>query len=65
MDNQDYQKLLQYLKNLIPQEEDYEKWATQFRKCNDHIYRKDRRVMLVYEIKWIMSMFYNNPTQAY
>src|SRR6266498_2933148 len=65
MENQDYQKLLQYLKNPIPQEEDYEKWATQFRKHNDHIYRGDRRVVPAYETKWIISMFHNDPTQAH
>ncbi len=62
MDNQDYQKLLQYLKNPIPQGEDYEKWTTQFREYNDHIYRGDRRVVLAYEIKWIMSMFHDDST---
>src|SRR6266498_6083013 len=62
---QGYQKLLQYLKNLTPKGENYEKWATQFRKYNDHIYRRDRRVMLAYKIKWIMSMFHDDPTQAH
>ncbi len=65
MENQDYQKLLQYLKNLTLQEEDYEKCATQFREHNDHIYKGDRRVVLAYETKWIMLMFYDDPTQAY
>ena len=65
MDNQDYQKLLQYLKNLTPQEEDYEKQTTQFREYNNHIYRGERRVIPVYEIKWIISMFYDDPTQVY
>ena len=49
MDNQDYQKLLQYLKNLTSKREDYEKWATQFREYNDHIYRGERRVVLAYK----------------
>ncbi len=65
MDNQDYQKLLQYLKDLTSQREGYEKWATQFRKHNNHIYREERRVVPVYETKWIMSMFHDDPTQAY
>src|SRR6266542_184940 len=65
MKNQDYQKLLQYLKNLTPQGEDYEKWATQFREYNDHIYKGDRRVVPVYETKWIMSMFHDDLTQAH
>ncbi len=65
MDNQNYQKLLQYLKNLIHQEEDYEKWVTQFREYNDHIYRRDRRVISAYKTKWIMSIFHDNLTQAY
>ncbi len=51
MKNQNYQKLLQYLKNPTPQGEDYEKWVTQFRKHNDHIYKEDRRVILAYETK--------------
>jgi len=51
MENQDYQKLLQYLKNPTPQGEGYEKWATQFRECNDHIYRGDRRVVPAYKTK--------------
>src|SRR6266540_2460735 len=66
MENQAYQKLLfQYLKNPTPQEEDYEKWATQFREHNGHIYREDRRVVPAYETKWSMSMFHDDPTQAH
>ena len=49
MKNQDYQKLLQYLKNPTSQGEAYEKWATQFREHNDHIYRGDRRVVAAYK----------------
>src|SRR6266511_3353142 len=63
--NQDYQKLLQYLKDPTPQEEDYENWTTQFRKRNDYIYREDRRVIPAYETKWIMLMFHNDLTQAH
>ncbi len=62
MKNQDYQKLLQYLKNPTPQEEDYEKWVTQFREYNEHIYRRDRRVVSIYETKWIMLMFHDDLT---
>ncbi len=65
MDNQDYQKLLQYLKNLTPQGEDYKKWATQFRKHNNHIYQERKRVVSEYETKWIMSIFHVDPTQAH
>ena len=65
MNNQDYQKLLQYLKDLIPQGEGYKKWATQFREYNDHIYQEERRVVLAYETKWIMSIFHDDPTQAH
>ena len=65
MKNQDYQKLLQYLKNLTSQREDYEKWAIQFRKHNDHIYKGDRRIVLAYETKQIMSMFHDDLTQAH
>ncbi len=49
MKNQDYQKLLQYLKNLTSQGEDYEKWATQFKEHNDHIYKGEKRVVPAYE----------------
>ena len=65
MKNQDYQKLLQYFKNPTPQGEDYEKWTTQFKEYNDHIYKRERRVVLAYETKWIMSIFHDNPTQAH
>src|SRR6266498_772675 len=65
MKNQDYQKLLQYLKNPTPQEEGYEKWSTQFREHNDHIYRGERRVVPAYETKWIMSIFHDDSTQAH
>ncbi len=65
MDSQNYQKLLQYLKNPIPKREDYKKWATQFREYNDHIYRGNKRVVPAYETKWIMSIFYDNLMQAY
>ncbi len=65
MENQDYQKLLQYLKNPTPQGEAYEKWAIQFREHNNHIYRGDRRVVPAYETKLIMSMFHDDPTQAH
>ncbi len=65
MKNQDYQKLLQYLKNLTSQGKDYEKWTTQFREQNDHIYKGDRRVIPAYETKWIMAMFHDDLTQAH
>ena len=65
MDNQDYQRLLQYLKNLISQEKDYEKWATQFREHNNHIYWEERRVVPAYETKWIMLIFHDDLTQAH
>ena len=65
MNNQEYQKLLRYLKNLIPQGEGYEKWATQFREHNDHIYREERRVVPAYETKWIMSIFHDDLTQVH
>ena len=65
MENQDYQKLLQYLKNPTSQREGYEKWATQFREHNDHIYKRDKRVIPAWETKWIMSIFYDDLTQAH
>ncbi len=51
MKNQEYQKLLQYLKDLTSQGEDYKKWATQFREYNNYIYRGERRVVSAYETK--------------
>jgi len=51
IESQDYHKLLQYLKNLTSQGEDYEKWVTQFREHNDHIYKGEKRVILTYETK--------------
>ncbi len=65
MNNQDYQKLLQYLKNLTSQRENYEKQATQFREYNDHIYKGNRRVISAYETKWIMLIFHNDLMQAH
>ena len=65
MESQDYQKLLQYLKNPTPQEEKYEEWATQFREHNDHIYKEDRRVVPAYKTKWIISIFHDDLTQAH
>ena len=65
MENQDYQKLLQYFKNLTFQEKDYEKWTTQFKERNNHIYREDRRIISAYETKWIILIFHDDPTQAY
>ena len=38
MDEQNYQKLLAYLKNLNKVEEEYEKWASQFEERYNHIY---------------------------
>ncbi len=64
MDNQD-QKLLQYLKNLTSQGENYEKWVIQFRKYNNHIYKGNRRIVPSYKTKWIISMFYDDPTNAH
>ena len=51
INNQEYQQLLQYLKDLTPQGEGYEKWATQFREHNNYIYQEGRRVVLAYETK--------------
>ncbi len=65
MNNQDYQKLLQYLKKLTSWKKDYERWITQFGEQNDHIYQENRKVVSVYKMKWIMLIFHDDPTQAY
>ena len=44
MDNKQYSELLEYLlKGQLSEEADetYEKWASQFRKQNNHIYVKE------------------------
>ena len=56
---------VQYLKNLTLQEEDYEKYATQFREYNEHIYKGDKRVVLIYKTKWIMLMFHDDLIQVH
>ncbi len=45
MDEQDYQKLLAYLKNLSKVGEKYKKWASQFEERYNHIYREEQRVI--------------------
>src|SRR6266508_3919878 len=65
MDNVKYQELLSYLQNPIPQNEEYEKWASQFHEKLNHVYKGERRVVPQSEIKWIMSIFHNDPTKAY
>ena len=51
MDEQDYQKLLAYLKNLSNQSEEYKKWTVQFEERYNHIYWKERRVVPKGEMK--------------
>src|SRR6266498_2806579 len=68
MDNEQYSELLEYLlTRSLPKEADetYEKWASQFREQNNHIYVKERRLVPRYEFSWILSMFYDNPTSAH
>ncbi len=43
----------------------YEKWASQFKEQNNHIYVKERKLIPRYELSWILSIFYNNPTLAH
>src|SRR6266496_4069117 len=65
MDNEKYPELLSYLQNLIPQSEEYEKWANQFHEKFNHVYKEERRVVPQSETKWIMSMFHDDPTKAH
>ncbi len=65
MKNEKYQELLRYLQNPTPQSEKYEKWASQFHEKLNHVYKRERRVVSQSEIKWIMSIFHNDPTKAH
>src|SRR6266540_3984664 len=68
MDNEQYSELLDYLlKGQLSKEKDeiYEKWASQFREQNNHIYVEERRLVPCYELSWILSMFHDNPTSAH
>ncbi len=53
MDNEQYSKLLEYLlKGQLSKETDeiYEKWISQFREQNNHIYMEEQRLMPHYEL---------------
>ena len=68
MDNEQYSDLLDYLlKGQLPKEADevYEKWVSQFREQNNHIYVKKRRLIPCYELSWIFSIFYDSLTSAH
>src|SRR6266540_1027660 len=68
MDNEQYNELLEYLLNgQLSKEADetYEKWASQFREQNNHIYVEERRLVPRYELSWILSMFHDNSTSAH
>ncbi len=68
MDNEQYSELLEYLFNgQLSKEADetYEKWASQFREQNNHIYVKEWQLVTRYELSWILSMFHDNPTSAH
>ena len=68
MDNEQYSDLLKYLLNghlLKKADETYEKWASQFREQNNHIYVKERQLIPRYELSWILSMFHDNPISAH
>src|SRR6266542_683230 len=65
MDDKRYQELLSYLQNPTPQSDEYEKWANQFHKKFNHVYKGERRVVPQSEVKWIMSMFHDDPTKAH
>ncbi len=68
MDNKQYSDLLEYLlsRQLSKEaDETYEKWASQFREQNNHIYVEERWLVPRYELSWILSMFHDNPTSAH
>ena len=65
MEDEKYQELLKHLQNSTPQSEEYEKWASQFHEKLNHVYKGERRVVPQSEIKWIMSMFHDDPTKAH
>src|SRR6266498_1214622 len=68
MDNEQYSELLEYLLKgqlLKGVDETYEKWASQFREQNNYIYVKEQQLVSHYELFWILSMFYDNPTSAH
>ncbi len=68
MNNKHYNELLDYLlkRQLLKKvDETYEKWVSQFRKQNNHIYVKERRLVPHYELSWILSIFHNNPTSTH
>ncbi len=55
------------LKDQLLKEEDkiYKKWASQFKEKNNYIYVKEWWLISRYELPWILSIFYDNPTLAY
>ena len=68
MDNEQYRELLEYLlEGQLPKKADktYEKWASQFREQNNHIYVEERRFVPRYKLSWILSIFHDNPTLAH
>ena len=68
MDNEQYNELLEYLlTGELSKEADetYEKWASQFKEQNNHIYVEERRFVPRYELFWILSMFHDNSTSTH
>ena len=68
MDNKQYSDLLDYLLKgqlLKETDETYEKWVSQFKEQNNHIYVEERWLVPHYKLSWILSMFHDNPTSAY
>ena len=68
MDNEQYSELLEYLlkKQLLKEaDEAYEKWTSQFREQNNHIYVEERQLVPRYELFWILSMFHDNSTSTH
>ncbi len=66
MDEQDYQRLLTYLKNLRELVgEEYKKWASQFEEKYNYVYKKKWRIVSKGKTEWIMSMFHDNLTKIH
>ncbi len=65
MDEQDYQKLLAYLKNPSKVGKEYEKYVSQFEERYNYIYREEWRMISRRKVEWIMSIFHDDPMKAH
>jgi transposase InsO family protein len=65
MEENEYLRLLTYLKKRDGEQRDYCEWAAQFEERNNHVYWRDRRVIPWYEVSWIISIHHDDPTMAH